>query len=73
MNTQTNPLRSARKQRGMTLQEAAALVDTDIGNLSRIERGQLPSPKLAIRLSSAFGVSLDAIYRQSPPEQQAAP
>lgn len=73
MNTQTNPIRSARKQRGLTLQAAAALVDTDIGNLSRIERGQLPSPKLAIRLSSVFSVSLDSIYRQQPPSQQTAP
>jgi transcriptional regulator with XRE-family HTH domain len=50
------PLRKAREQRGLTLQEVAKEVDTDQGNLSRIERGeQTPSKELAAALSAFFG------------------
>jgi len=58
-------LREARIAKNETLAEVAEAVDTDVGNLSRIERGeQVPQRELARRLFSHFGGSVDlgAIY-----------
>jgi len=39
----------------MTLQDLALLVDSDVGNLSRIERGvQIPSRELAEKICKQF-------------------
>lgn len=47
----TNPLRTARLERGLTLAKVAGAIGIDTGNLSRIERGrQLPDRDLAMRL-----------------------
>lgn len=44
-------LREARKRRKLTLQQVGQAVGIDVGNLSRIERGQqVPTPALAGRL-----------------------
>ncbi|MCY1516242.1 Helix-turn-helix domain protein [compost metagenome] len=52
----TTPLRRAREQRKLTIQQVAVSVDIDPGNLSRIERGiQVPSKALAEKLSQAYG------------------
>lgn len=52
----TTPLRRARAQRKLTIQQVAVSVDIDPGNLSRIERGiQVPSKALAEKLSQAYG------------------
>ncbi|AMG45503.1 XRE family transcriptional regulator [Achromobacter xylosoxidans] len=52
----TTPLRMAREQRGLTIQQVATSVGIDPGNLSRIERGkQVPSKDLAEKLSQVFG------------------
>lgn len=49
------PLRTARQARNMTLQDLAAKVESDVGNLSRIERGtQTPSPELAEKICIQF-------------------
>lgn len=49
------PLRLARRRRGLTLQKVAIAIETDVGNLSRIETGrQRPSPKLAEKLALMF-------------------
>ena len=49
------PLKEARKRLGMGLVELAARVDSDDGNLSRIERRlQYPSRELAERLVHAI-------------------
>lgn len=49
------PLKKARVARGQTLAEVATIVGTDVGNLSRIERGiQVPSPSLASKLATHF-------------------
>lgn len=53
MNT---PLKTIRKERGLSLVELAAAVDLDAGNMSRIERGiQGVSPKLAEKIVKVFG------------------
>lgn len=57
-----SPLRTAREQRGMTLQVLAGLVRSDVGNLSRIERGtQSPSRDLAERICAQFSGELDEL------------
>jgi transcriptional regulator with XRE-family HTH domain len=51
----TTPLRQAREQRNLTIQQVAAAVGIDAGNLSRIERGlQVPSKDLTERLARYF-------------------
>ncbi len=71
-------LRQARISRKIILTEAARLVETDAGNLSRIERGiQTPMPQLAKRLSAAFKLSLEDIYEhvhveETPQQKQVA-
>jgi transcriptional regulator with XRE-family HTH domain len=52
MNT---PLRQVRERRNLTIQQVAAAVGIDSGNLSRIERGiQVPSKDLTEKLSQYF-------------------
>lgn len=54
-------LRVARMRRQMTLQEVAAAVGSNTGNLSRIERGlQVPSQSLAERLANFFNNEVSA-------------
>lgn len=56
------PLRQAREQREMTISEVARAVETDPGNLSRVERReQRASPELAQRLARFFGYSVSEI------------
>lgn len=53
------PLQRARKAAKQTLEFVAAAVDSDTGNLSRIERGvQAPSASLAKKLAEHFGPPL---------------
>lgn len=50
-----SPLRQAREKRGMTLNALARKVGSDVGNLSRIERGvQVPNAQLAERICAEF-------------------
>lgn len=65
-------VREARLARGETLAEVAEAVETDVGNLSRIERGeQLPQRDLARRLFEHFegAVPLGVIYDPEHREQ----
>lgn len=50
-----HPLYEARKSRDMTLHDVARVVDSDTGNISRIEKGrQMPGPKLMLKLLGLF-------------------
>ena len=50
------PLRAARERRGLTIQEVAIAIESDVGNLSRIERGlQVPTKPQVERLVEFFG------------------
>ncbi|WP_286920084.1 MULTISPECIES: S24 family peptidase [Pseudomonas] len=52
-------IRSARKARGLTLEELANQVDTDSGNLSRLERGkQGASQELLSRIMKALNMEV---------------
>ncbi len=56
------PLRKARLASKMTIQEVAALVNCDPGNLSRMERNiQRPSAEVAEKLAALFGPKLSEI------------
>lgn len=64
-------LREKRIEKGLTLMQVAKQVRTNVGNLSRIERGQqFPSPPLAVRLSRVYGMALEDVFSVS--DQQAA-
>lgn len=53
-------LKEARKQRAITLAALAEAVGTDVGNMSRIERGQqMPGRELAARLHAYFDGAVD--------------
>ena len=48
-------MKKARIAKGLTLQEVAKRVDSDTGNISRIERGkQTPSKELVTKLVGLF-------------------
>ena len=52
MNT---PLKLARKHKGLTLTQVAQSVNSDAGNLSRIENGkQMPNKELSEKLVQLF-------------------
>ena len=58
-------LRAERQRRGYNLNQCAALLGTDAGNLSRIEVGkQRPGPEMAHKLFDFYEgeVPLGAIY-----------
>lgn len=56
------PLKTLRTDRNQTLQTVAKAVDTDAGNLSRIENGkQRASPDLAEKLAKHFGYAITEI------------
>jgi transcriptional regulator with XRE-family HTH domain len=60
-------IRQKRRGLGLSLLDAARQLETDSGNLSRIERGiQVPSISLAKRISAILGLTLDEIYAQTP-------
>ena len=44
-----NQIRHLRKSLSMTLQQLAAMIDADAGNLSRIERGELGVSEIMLR------------------------
>lgn len=54
-------IRKARKAKGMTLEQAALIIGTDSGNLSRLERDkQGVSKELLAKVLDAFEISLSA-------------
>ena len=58
-----NAIRKRRKQLNLTLQALAARVDTDSGNLSRIERGtQGVSEAMLMRLCDALDCTAAYLY-----------
>lgn len=66
-----SPLKQARLDRGLTLEHVASAVGIDTGNLSRIERGQVPSKKRAEALAKFFAGAVtetQIIYQEQPTE-----
>ena len=73
------PLRKACDKRGITFKDLAKEVGTDVGNISRIQRGkQIPNSDLAAKICAQFPdgeiTELHLIYpeRYMAPESDAA-
>ena len=59
-------IRNLRKSRGLTLQQVAAQIEADAGNLSRIERGELGVSETMLRkIAAALNTTPAALYTQS--------
>jgi putative transcriptional regulator len=69
-NKPDTPLRALRKSRGLTLQDVAAAIKTDTGNLSRVEQGTQRSLDLARKLVDFYGreaiSEVDILYPPQP-------
>lgn len=67
-------LREARETRQKTLKQVADAVQTDVGNLSRIESGQIPKRDLMQRLIDYYDGAIDvaSFYEAAPPIATAA-
>lgn len=70
------PLKRLRLARGKTLKAVADGVNSDPGNISRIERGKQCSPALAAKLVAFFGADaiseLEILYPQRYPTKKKA-
>ncbi|MEW6353448.1 MAG: helix-turn-helix transcriptional regulator [Pseudomonadota bacterium] len=59
-------LRRLRLERGWTLMDVAHAVDSDAGNISRLERGQQGySPEMLGALADLFGVHLWELFKEA--------
>lgn len=66
-NQRMGLLKQKRNDLGLTLLDAAKDLDTDPGNLSRIENGwQYPSIHLARRLCVRYQISLETAFADGP-------
>jgi DNA-binding XRE family transcriptional regulator len=64
-----NPIKHARVSRDLLLKDAATVLGTNAGNLSRIEQGrQLPSVQLAKRIAQYYELTLEEIFSRAPSE-----
>lgn len=60
-------IRRIRKERGLTLNELAALIESDVGNLSRLERGvQGYTDPVLTKIAGALGVPKAAFFVDDP-------
>lgn len=56
-------IRQLRKERGLTINQLAALIESDVGNLSRLERGvQGYSDATLTKIAAALNVSVAAFF-----------
>lgn len=61
-------IRQLRKRRRLTLLELATEIESDVGNLSRIERGmQWPSEALLARITKVLGAEISMRPREDQP------
>jgi putative transcriptional regulator len=62
-----NRVRTYRVDRGLSRQELARRVEVHPQTIGAIERGQFnPTIEIALRLSEALGVTLDALFSRKP-------
>lgn len=60
-------LRDLRQSRELTLAQVAGATGIDVGNLSRIERGdQFPEKKTALVLSQFYSISIGTLFDSIP-------
>lgn len=64
-------IRALRKERKMTISELATQVDSDVGNISRLERDiQGFSPQLLSKIADALGVPVAELFSDAPQPTQ---
>ncbi|MBV7439028.1 LexA family protein [Aeromonas caviae] len=64
-------IRALRKERKMTISELATQVDSDVGNISRLERDiQGFSPQLLSKIADALGVPVAKLFSDDPQPTQ---
>lgn len=67
MNLIGAKVRELRKRRGLTILDLANLVGSDVGNISRLERGlQGYSPALLTKIAGALDVTVDSLFSDTP-------
>lgn len=60
---ENSPMRKVRKEKRITLTKMAKDLDSDVGNLSRIERGiQRPSNEMAEKIAACLGLTETHIF-----------
>ncbi|BDM64570.1 hypothetical protein NFHSH190041_20220 [Shewanella sp. NFH-SH190041] len=64
-----NTLRQLRRSKNLSAIEVARAIQSDVGNVSRIERGkQHPTFRTAKKLAEFYGVTVGEIYNLLPLE-----
>jgi transcriptional regulator with XRE-family HTH domain len=68
MNEDTNPVRKARQDAGLSMERLCRIIDYDKGNLSRIENGKRELPaSVAYRIEVALGLEPYTLIRGTVP------
>lgn len=64
-------IRRFRKAKGLTIQDLAEVVDSDVGNISRLERGQQGySHEIVFRISRVLNVELSDLHRSGTTQKE---
>ena len=67
-----NTIRKLRKAKGLTLNQLATLVESDVGNLSRLERGQQGYTDATInKIAAALNVPVAALFTEDDAHREA--
>jgi SOS-response transcriptional repressor LexA len=62
-------IRKLRKEKGLTLNQMATLIESDVGNLSRLERDQQGySDQIVSKIAGALGVPVSVLFAQDDEE-----
>lgn len=67
-----NTIRKLRKEKGLTLNQLATLIESDVGNLSRLERDQQGYTDSTInKIAAALGVPVPALFTEDDAQRAA--
>ncbi|MEQ5674078.1 S24 family peptidase [Providencia stuartii] len=62
-------IRELRKKKGLTILQLATAINSDVGNISRLERNiQGYSENTLVKIAEALGVSVADLFSESPPQ-----
>lgn len=63
-------IRELRKKKGLTILQLATAVNSDVGNISRLERNkQGYTENTLVKIAEALGVSVADLFTEKPPKQ----
>ena len=64
-------IRALRKQKGLTILQLATAIDSDVGNISRLERNiQGYSESTLTKIAAALGVTVADLFSDTTTQQQ---